>query len=92
MHFSLKTSRFLLNLQKIVQDEQETNFIDRLHAGKLQIIPWPVIGSKGFYKLFGALKKTLDQEPTSHRSACDFLYTLKTMMAKLKVWSTSSLT
>ena len=34
------TSRFSLKLQKIVEDEQEANFISRLHAGKLSIIPW----------------------------------------------------
>lgn len=33
-------SRFFLKFQKIVQEEQDTNFISRLHAGKLNIIPW----------------------------------------------------
>jgi len=75
---------FALKFQKIVQDEQDANFITRLHAGKLQIIPWPVIGSREFYTLFSAVKQKLDQQKTSHRTAGEFLYMLKTLMAKLK--------
>ena len=33
-------SRFSLKFQRFVQDEQEENFVSRLHAGKLNIIPW----------------------------------------------------
>ena len=77
--------RFSLKFQKIVQDEQDANFITRLHGGKLQIIPWPVIESREFYKLFPSLKRRLDQQPTSHHTAGEFLHTLKTLMAKLKV-------
>jgi hypothetical protein len=76
----------LINFQKIVQEEQDANFISRLHRGALQIIPWPVIQSKEFYKLFATLRKKLDQQPTSHHTAGEFLHTLKTLMAKLKVW------
>ena len=36
----LSIVRFSLKFQRIVQDEQEANFISRLHAGKLNIIPW----------------------------------------------------
>jgi hypothetical protein len=66
-------------------NEQDSNFISRLHAGKLQIIPWPVIESKEFYKLFSKVIKALDQQPTSHQTAGEFLLRLKTLMAKLKV-------
>lgn len=79
--------RFSLKFRKIVQDEQDANFISRLHAGKLDIIPWPVIESKQFYTLFPALKKRLDQQPVTHPAAGEFLHTLKTLMAKLKVSS-----
>jgi hypothetical protein len=85
----LNPIRFALKFQKIVQDEQEANFITRLHAGKLQIIPWPVIGSREFYTLFSAVKQKLDQQKTSLRTAGEFLLTLKTLMAKLKVRSIS---
>jgi len=68
-----------------VQQEQDANFISRLHGGKLNIIPWPVIESKNFYKLFAALKKRLDLQNISHPTAGEFLHTIKTLMAKLKV-------
>ncbi|KAF8548559.1 hypothetical protein OG21DRAFT_1422875 [Imleria badia] len=75
---------FSLKFQRIVQDEQEANFISRLHAGKLKIIPWPVIESKDFYKLFPALKRQLDKQVVTHRSAGEFLHLMKMLMAKLK--------
>jgi hypothetical protein len=81
----LNRFRFSLGFQKIVEGEQDANFISRLHAGRLQIIPWPVIKSKEFHTLFVALKKKLDRQPTSHHTAGEFLHTLKTLMAKLKV-------
>ncbi|KAH9039442.1 hypothetical protein EDB83DRAFT_2228401 [Lactarius deliciosus] len=88
------TKEFSLKFQKIVEDEQDSNFITRLHAGKLKIIPWPVIESKEFYKLFSKVKKTLDQQPTSHHTAGEFLQRLKTLMAKLKAndWGAMSQT
>jgi hypothetical protein len=63
------TREFSLKFQKIVQQEQKANFISRLHRGKLDIIPWPVIESKEFYKLFSTLKKRLDSQKTSHTTA-----------------------
>jgi hypothetical protein len=85
----LNTTRFALKFQQIVQNEKDGNFIARLHSGNLQIIPWPVIGSKEFYRLFFAVKKKLEQQRPSHRTAGEFLLTLKTLMAKLKVRSIS---
>jgi hypothetical protein len=85
----LNTSRFALEFKKFLRDEQDANFVTRLHAGKLQIVPWPVIGSREFYRRFSALKQQLDQQKTSHRTAGEFLLTLKTLMAKLKVRSIS---
>lgn len=94
-------SRFARKIQEIILEEQEVNFITRLHAGRLNIIPWyvtsgyllpisnsyyrPVIESKEFYKLFPALKKRLDQQVVTHNAAGKFLYVMKTLMAKLKV-------
>jgi hypothetical protein len=82
---SVAALRFSLKFQKIVEQEQGANFISRLHGGKLEIIPWPVIESKEFYKLFSALKKRLDLQKISHMTAGEFLHTIKTLMAKLKV-------
>lgn len=81
----LTTSRFSHKFQKIIQDEPEANFITRLHRGKLQIIPWPAMDSKEFYKPFAYLKKKLDRQPTSHSTAGKFLHTLKILMVKLNV-------
>ncbi|KAJ7583093.1 hypothetical protein C8J56DRAFT_791188, partial [Mycena floridula] len=75
---------FESKFQKIVDDEQEDNWISRLHARSLSIIPWPVIQSKQFYTLFSTLKNGLDQQPITHPAAGEFLLTLKTLMAKLK--------
>jgi hypothetical protein len=82
--------RFRLKFRGIVKEEQKANFISRLHRGKLDIIPWPVIESSEFYKLLSALKKRLDQQPVSHPVAGEFLLTIKTLMAKLKASSLSS--
>jgi hypothetical protein len=79
------SDRFSLKFQQIVQQEQDANFITRLHGGKLDIIPWPVIKSREFYKLFSTLKRRLDLQKISHPAAGEFLYTMKTLMAKLKV-------
>jgi len=79
--------RFRLKFQGIVQREQKANFISRLHRGKLDIIPWPVIESSEFYKLLSALKKRLDLQTISHPVAGEFLHTIKTLMAKLRVSS-----
>ncbi|KAF8122287.1 hypothetical protein EV363DRAFT_1555266 [Boletus edulis] len=85
---------FSLKFHRIVEDEQEANFISRLHAGKLSIIPWPVIESKEFYKLFPAVKQQLDRQAVTHRSAGEFLHLMKTLMAKLKAndWGAMSQT
>ncbi|KDQ64238.1 hypothetical protein JAAARDRAFT_201615 [Jaapia argillacea MUCL 33604] len=78
------TREFSLKFNDIVQLEQGSNFISRLHRGSLHIIPWPVIESRKFYTLFSALKKCLDKERVTHPSGGVFLQTLKTLMAKLK--------
>ncbi|KAH9047481.1 hypothetical protein EDB83DRAFT_2317547 [Lactarius deliciosus] len=79
------TREFSLKFQKIVQQEQRANFISRLHRGRLNIIPWPVIESREFYNLFSTLKRRLDLQSVSHPTAGEFLHTIKTLMAKLKL-------
>jgi hypothetical protein len=77
--------RFSLRFSQIVQQEQAANFISRLHDGKMNIIPWPVIKSREFYKMFSLVKKRLDKQMITHAHAGIFLQTLKTLMAKIKV-------
>ena len=83
----MRCLRFSLKFQKIVAEEQDANFISRLHRGKLDIIPWPVIESKEFYKLFAILKRRLDLQKIFHPTAGEFLHTIKTLMAKIKVFA-----
>jgi len=78
------TTEFALKFRKIVQDEKDANFITRLHAGQFPVILWPVIGSRDFYNLYCSLEKRLGLQKTSHRTAGEFLHTLKTLMANLK--------
>ncbi|KAH9166548.1 hypothetical protein EDB89DRAFT_2232826 [Lactarius sanguifluus] len=78
------TREVSLKLKQIVHQEQDANFISRLHGGKLDIIPWPAIGSRDFYELFATLKMQLDLQKVSHPAAGEFLHTTKTLMAKLK--------
>ncbi|KAF8549816.1 hypothetical protein OG21DRAFT_1447416 [Imleria badia] len=83
---------FSLKFQQIVEEEQDANFISRLHDGKLNIIPWPVIESREFYKLFPTLKRRLDQQDVTHKAAGEFLHLMKTLMAKLKANDWGALT
>ncbi|CAE6410609.1 unnamed protein product, partial [Rhizoctonia solani] len=75
---------FSLKFQGIVERERDQNFITRLHRGRIQIIPWPVINSPNFYTLFGRLHQRLDQQPFTHGGGGAFLHNLKTLMAKIK--------
>ncbi|KAG8836422.1 hypothetical protein FRC18_011419 [Serendipita sp. 400] len=77
-------NEFQQKFQQIVQQERGDNFISKLHKGKLDIIPWPVIESSRFYELFAALKIRLDRQSVTHHHAANFLSTLKMLMAKLK--------
>ncbi|KAG9124904.1 hypothetical protein FRC07_009778 [Ceratobasidium sp. 392] len=75
---------FSLKFRQIVAKEQDQNFISRLHRGHIQIIPWPVINSPGFYTLFRQLRQKLDQQRFTHGTGGAFLHSLKTLMAKIK--------
>jgi hypothetical protein len=78
-------NRFHQKFQRIVEQEKGDNFISKLHKGKFDIIPWPVIESARFYDLFGALKIRLDRQPLTYKHAGVFIGALKMLMAQLKV-------
>ncbi|KAG9091466.1 hypothetical protein FS749_016528, partial [Ceratobasidium sp. UAMH 11750] len=82
---------FSLKFRQIVAKEQDQNFISRLHRGRIQIIPWPVINSPGFYTLFRQLRQKLDEQRFTHGTAGAFLHNLKTLMAKIKAQDWGSL-
>ncbi|KAG8834732.1 hypothetical protein FRC17_007456 [Serendipita sp. 399] len=75
---------FSLKFDRIVKEEGADNFITQLHKGHLGIIPWPVIESSLFYRLFSSLKKRFMKQPITHPHGGAFLILLKTLMAKLK--------
>lgn len=87
----LPCSRFSSKFGQIVSKEQASNFITVLHNSQLTVIPWSVILSADFYRLFGKLGKTLFNQETTHDTAGEFLITLKTLMAKMKVRGTANL-
>ncbi|KAG8709075.1 hypothetical protein FRC11_005933, partial [Ceratobasidium sp. 423] len=75
---------FSEKFQAIVQEEQGQNFITRLHRGRLNIIPWPVIKSRNFYTLFAGVRDALEKRAFTYAGGSVFLHTLKTLMAKIK--------
>lgn len=76
-------SEFDQKFNDMVEEDQENNFITRLHRGQLHILPWPVIKSKGFYTLFGHIRRILEDQPITHKEGGVFLHMLKTLMAKI---------
>ncbi|CAE6523134.1 unnamed protein product [Rhizoctonia solani] len=75
---------FSLKFGEIVQMERDKNFISRLHRGKIQIIPWPVINSPEFYSLFNAVRKRLEVQNFTHQTGGAFLHKLKSLMVDIK--------
>ncbi|CUA74500.1 hypothetical protein RSOLAG22IIIB_11257 [Rhizoctonia solani] len=82
---------FSLKFSEIVQMERDKNFISRLHRGKIQIIPWPVINSPEFYYLFNAVLKRLETQEFTHQTGGAFLHKLKSLMVDIKTcnWNAS---
>jgi hypothetical protein len=72
-----------------VQKEQGTNFITKLHRGRVDIITWPVIESPDFYSMFKTLNVHLS-DMQGHDMARNFVRVIKMLMAKLYVSATIS--
>ncbi|KAG8915388.1 hypothetical protein FRC00_004956 [Tulasnella sp. 408] len=81
----IRRRRFRSKFNEIVQREQGGNFITVLHDNQLAVMPWDVIESKAFYARFAKLGKELFKQRSTHMNAGEFLFTLKTLMAKLTV-------
>ncbi|KZS89200.1 hypothetical protein SISNIDRAFT_458932 [Sistotremastrum niveocremeum HHB9708] len=73
-----------IRFQRIVMEEQESNFMTRLHSGNITIIPWPLIETEQFYAMFNRIRKEFFAHPITHPNGSRFLETLKMLMAKLK--------
>jgi hypothetical protein len=68
-----------------VAEEQDGNFISRLHGGDLAIVPWPMMSSPAFYHTFDDIKKLLLSRPVVHSTGGEFLGVLKMLMAQIQV-------
>jgi hypothetical protein len=79
--------RFDEKLERIVGEEQDGNFISRLHRGDLVIVPWPMMSSPAFYHTFDDIKKLLLGRPVVHSTGGEFLGVLKMLMAQIQVRS-----
>ncbi|KAG8713472.1 hypothetical protein FRC09_018672 [Ceratobasidium sp. 395] len=77
-------NEFHLKFLQIVEREKDQNFISRLHRGRIDIIPWPVINTPIFYTLFRRLRQNLERQQFTHGTGGAFLHSLKTLMAKIK--------
>jgi hypothetical protein len=89
-HDSLRMSdtnphRFDEKLGRIVVEEEEGNFISRLHRGDIVIVPWPMMSSPAFYHTFEDIKKLLLDRPVVHSTGGEFLGVLKMLMAQIQV-------
>jgi hypothetical protein len=68
-----------------VAEEQDGNFLSKLHRGDLVIVPWPMMSSPAFYHTFEDIKKLLHSRPVVHSTGGEFLGVLKMLMAQIQV-------
>ncbi|CAG8696642.1 3684_t:CDS:2, partial [Ambispora gerdemannii] len=78
-------SEFHSKFSKIVDREEEDNFITKLYRNKMSIIPWPVFNESSFYTTFRQLKIKLDEQDSKYKNAKLFVEKIKVLMTKLKV-------
>ncbi|CAG8501198.1 7794_t:CDS:10 [Ambispora gerdemannii] len=77
-------SEFYSKFSKIVDKEEENNFITKLYRNKMSIIPWPVFNESSFYTTFKQLKMKLDNQDSQYKNAKIFVEKIKVLMTKLK--------
>ncbi|KAG9300637.1 hypothetical protein G9A89_023435 [Geosiphon pyriformis] len=78
------TSEFESKLSRIVDKDEENNFITKLYANNLSVIPWPVFKEASFYENFVDLKDKFDPD-SKYENTRIFVEKLKILMTKLKV-------
>ncbi|KAG9305016.1 hypothetical protein G9A89_007419 [Geosiphon pyriformis] len=78
-------SEFQSKFSKIVDKEEEDNFITKLYRNKMSIVPWPVFNEASFYTTFKQLKVKLDGQNSKYKNARIFVEKIKVLMTKLKV-------
>ncbi|CAB5380453.1 unnamed protein product [Rhizophagus irregularis] len=78
-------AEFQSKFSKIVDREEEDNFITKLYRNKMSIVPWPVFNEAAFYTTFKQLKVKLDAQDSKYKNARAFIEKIKVLMTKLKV-------
>ncbi|RIA83800.1 hypothetical protein C1645_833247 [Glomus cerebriforme] len=78
-------TEFQSKFSKIVDREEEDNFITKLYRNKMSIVPWPVFNEAAFYTTFKQLKVKLDVQDSKYKNARAFIEKMKVLMTKLKV-------
>ncbi|KAN0128699.1 hypothetical protein V8E53_013518 [Lactarius tabidus] len=94
---SLFRSKLVIIIKDVIDMDKAKKVIQmskmrtsRLHAGKLQIIPWSLIKSRELYKLFSSAKKKLGQQKTSHRTPGEFLQHTQDFDGEANDWGAMS--
>ncbi|RHZ48992.1 hypothetical protein Glove_535g7 [Diversispora epigaea] len=70
---------------KIVDKEEEDNFITKLYRDKMCIYPWPVFTDQEFYTKIKSIKNKLDKQESQYENARMFVEKIKVLMTKLKI-------
>ncbi|CAG8557767.1 14109_t:CDS:2 [Ambispora leptoticha] len=68
-------AEFHSKFSRIVDREEEDNFITKLYRNKMSIIPWPVFNETSFYTTFKQLK--LDEQDSKYKNAKSFVEKIK---------------
>ncbi|KAF0421089.1 e3 ubiquitin-protein ligase trip12 [Gigaspora margarita] len=64
---------FYLKFSKIVDKEDEDNFISKLYRSKMSITAWPVFNDPSFYTSLNEFKSELDEQESQYKNARIFL-------------------
>ncbi|RHZ74826.1 hypothetical protein Glove_219g14 [Diversispora epigaea] len=70
---------------RIVDREEEDNFIAKLYRNKMCIYPWPMFTEKAFYTNIKIIKSQLDEQESQYENVRIFVEKIKVLMAKLKI-------
>ncbi|CAG8720144.1 4553_t:CDS:10, partial [Racocetra persica] len=78
-------TEFQSKFSRIVDKEEEDNFITKLYRNKMSILPWPVFTEAAFYTSIKTFKVKLDSQESQYKNAQMFVEKIKVLMTKLKV-------
>ncbi|RHZ89868.1 hypothetical protein Glove_9g264 [Diversispora epigaea] len=76
---------FHSKIKKIVEKEEENNFITKLFGNDLTIVPYPVFNGSDFYTDLDYFKERMDSKKSRYKNAGMFIEKIKVIMTKLQV-------